>query len=51
MTAGSQSEDMMMAVLGPNWNVLKAGDTVNVKIVHTPSGKTIVDKDVSVQGG
>jgi len=51
LTPGSQSQDMMMGVLGSNWYLLRAGDTVNIKIVHTPTGKTIVNKDVSVEGG
>jgi len=50
LTPGSESMDMMMGVLGPNWNYLRAGDTVNIKIVHTPSGKIIVNKDVAVEG-
>jgi len=45
-----QSEDMMMGMLGANWNYLRAGDIVNIKIVHTPSGKTIFNKDVTVEG-
>lgn len=44
------SVDQMMAVLGNNWNVLRAGDTVNVKLIHIPSGKTIWQKDVVVEG-
>lgn len=50
LTQGSQSEDMMMGVFGPSWNYLRPGDTVNIKIVHTPSGRTIVNKDVIVEG-
>lgn len=50
LTAGSQTEDMMMGILGANWNYLRPGDTVNIKIIHTPTGKTIVNKDVSVEG-
>ena len=50
LTKGSQTEDMMMGVLGHNWNYLRAGDTVNVKIIYTPTGKTIVNKDVTVEG-
>jgi len=41
---------MMMGVLGANWNYLRSGDTVNVKIIYTPTGKTIVNKDVIVEG-
>jgi archaeal type IV pilus assembly protein PilA len=50
LTAGSQTEDAMMGILGGNWNYLRPGDTVNVKIIYTPSGKTIVNKDVIVEG-
>jgi len=49
-TGTSQTEDAMMGVLGANWNYLRAGDTVNVKIIYTPTGKTIVNKDVTVEG-
>lgn len=42
--------DGMMAVLGTNWSVLRAGDTVDVSIIHIPSGKTIYQKDVTVEG-
>jgi len=45
-----QSEDMMMGILGSNWNFLRPGDTVNIKVVHTPTGKTIFNKDVLVEG-
>jgi len=45
-----QSEDMMMGVLGSNWNYLRPGDIVNIKIIHIPTGKAIVDKDVVVEG-
>src|SRR5208337_2617220 len=33
--------DMMMAILGNDWYNLQPGDTVNVKVIHIPSGKTI----------
>lgn len=45
------SVDQMMAVLGPDWYLLRAGDTVNVKLVHIPSGKVIFSKDVAVTEG
>jgi len=44
------SIDQMQAVLGNNWNLLRAGDQVEVKIIHTPSGKTIWQKLISVEG-
>lgn len=43
------SFDSMMAVLGSNWYHLKAGDIVTVSFVHTPSGRTIWQKDVVVE--
>jgi len=46
----SQSEDQMMGILGAQWNYLRAGDTVNIRIVYTPTGKTIFNKDVIVEG-
>ena len=42
--------DSMMAVLGWNWHILRPGDTVTVIVVHTPTGKTIWQKDVIVEG-
>lgn len=43
--------DAMQAVLGLDWNHLREGDVVNVKMVHTPSGKVIFEKEVPVRGG
>lgn len=40
--------DGMQSILGDGWEELKSGDKVNIKIVHTPSGMTIYDKDVVV---
>lgn len=42
--------DPMQAILGPNWNNLRAGDTVSVRILDANSGKLITDKDVTVEG-
>jgi hypothetical protein len=44
------SIDQMMAVLGNNWNQLRAGDIVTVKIIYLPTGNTIWQKDVMVEG-
>ena len=44
------SIDQMEAVLGNNWNTLRAGDIVTMKVIHTPSGRVIWQKDISVQG-
>ncbi|MBP2134401.1 FlaG/FlaF family flagellin (archaellin) [Methanomicrobium sp. W14] len=41
--------DQMQAVLGKGWENLRAGDVVTVTVVHTPSGKTIWQKDVTVE--
>lgn len=43
------SYDGVMAILGENWNELRPGDIVNVKILHIPSGKFIFSKDVMVE--
>jgi len=40
--------DGMQAVLGPNWETLKTGNIVNVKLIYVPSGATIFNKDVVV---
>jgi FlaG/FlaF family flagellin (archaellin) len=42
--------DGMIAILGENWNDLRPGDLVDIKIVHIPSGKLILDTTVGVQG-
>jgi len=42
--------DQIQAVLGKNWNSLRQGDVVNVKMIHTPSGKTIYEQNVVVKG-
>jgi len=44
------SVDQMEAVLGNNWNYLRAGDTVTMKMVYTPNGRTIWQKDITVEG-
>lgn len=43
--------DGMQAILGTNWNNLRDGDGVAVKVIHIPSGKTIYDKTIMVRGG
>ena len=42
--------DGMQAILGMNWEHLKVGDTVNVKMTHIPTGVVIFEKDVPVEG-
>jgi FlaG/FlaF family flagellin (archaellin) len=42
--------DGMEGILGMNWEHLRPGDKVNVKIIHVPSGKVIADKEVIVEG-
>jgi len=44
------SIDQMMAILGNNWYELRAGDMVQMSLVHTTSGKVIWQKDVVVEG-
>lgn len=47
-TDSSTYTDPAQAVLGYGWEELRAGDTVTVKVIHVPSGKTIFTKDVAV---
>ena len=42
--------DPMQAMLGYGWEELRSGDTVSVKVIFVPSGKTIFAKDVIVRG-
>jgi hypothetical protein len=42
--------DSMEAVLGKKWNNLAVGNTVDVSVVHIPSGKTIFQQTVPVTG-
>jgi len=43
--------DPTAAVLGLGWESLRAGDTVNVKVIHIPTGKAIFDRDIPVTEG
>ncbi|MCK9630602.1 MAG: type IV pilin [Methanoregula sp.] len=43
--------DSTEAVLGPYWEKLRAGDKVNVKFIHIPTGKVIFQKDIAVTEG
>lgn len=45
----SDRDDAMQAILGENWYNLKAGDIVNVRLIHVASGKAIVSQQVSVE--
>jgi len=40
--------DPTQAVLGYGWENLRAGDIVNIRVIHIPSGKVIFQKDVVV---
>ena len=44
------SYDAMVAVLGKDWECLRAGDIVTVSVIHIPTGKTIWESDVAVEG-
>jgi len=37
-------------VLGSNWNLLNAGDTVSISVIHIPTGRTIFQKNIVVTG-
>jgi len=41
--------DGMCAILGEDWNALRPGDTVNVKLTHMPSGKIVYNSNVVVE--
>jgi FlaG/FlaF family flagellin (archaellin) len=43
--------DAAQGVLGGGWEKLRVGDTVNVKVIHIPTGKVIFEKDVAVTEG
>ncbi|MDD3574688.1 MAG: type IV pilin N-terminal domain-containing protein [Methanospirillum sp.] len=46
--SGGDYKDGMQTILGKGWEVLRTGDVVNVKLIHLPSGSTILDKEVVV---
>lgn len=46
-TPGS-AVDGMQAVLGNNWETLRTGEVVNVKLIYVPTGTTVFDHDVVV---
>ncbi|MDD1689965.1 MAG: type IV pilin N-terminal domain-containing protein [Methanoregula sp.] len=48
---GATYLDPASAVLGPHWESLKAGDRVNVKVIYTPTGSVIFQKDIPVTEG
>lgn len=47
---GEGRVDAMTAILGEDWNLLQPGDLVNVRFIHIPSGKMILDVNVPVEG-
>ncbi|MDO9324434.1 MAG: type IV pilin [Methanoregula sp.] len=47
--SGLSSADMV-TVLGTNWDQLRAGDLVSVRLIYIPNGKTVFQKDVVVIG-
>jgi len=42
--------DPAQMVLGGDWYLLRAGDSVSVSVIHVPTGKVILNKDVMVTG-
>lgn len=42
--------DPAQMVLGKDWYLLRAGDSVSVSIIHVPSSKVILEKDIMVTG-
>ena len=43
------SQDPMRAILGWDWNNLRVGDRVNVRLTYIPTGTVLFDKDVVVE--
>ena len=46
---GPSSPDMVK-VLGTNWDQLRAGDVVTVRLIYVPTGKPVFQKDIAVTG-
>ena len=44
-----KKKDEMSGILGTNWYNLRPGDIVNVKLMHTPTGSVLFEKDVVVE--
>lgn len=45
--SGPSSTDMVN-VLGTNWDQLRAGDVVTVRLIYVPTGKPVFQKDIAV---
>jgi len=50
-TTGGPFLDATAAMFGYNWELLREGDKVNIKVIHVPTGKVIFNKDVPVTEG
>ena len=48
---GAPYTDSATAVLGQGWNNLRAGDTVNVKVIHLSTNSIIFNKNILVTEG
>jgi archaeal type IV pilus assembly protein PilA len=48
--AGGTEVDSFTAMLGCQWNTLRPGDVITVKVIHVPTGKVIVNQPVTVEG-
>ncbi|MFA5397058.1 MAG: type IV pilin N-terminal domain-containing protein [Methanogenium sp.] len=46
----SRDRDAMMVILGDEWDKLRSGDVVSVKLVHIPTGSVIFSDKVVVEG-
>lgn len=49
-TGDDAKNDAATSVLGSGWENLKPGNVVTVNIVHIPSGKTILSREITVVG-
>ncbi|HXX55744.1 MAG TPA: type IV pilin [Methanoregula sp.] len=49
LTSGGAGSAMQQ-ILGSGWEQLSPGDTVTVRVIYTPTGKAVFQKDVAVTG-
>jgi len=50
-SSGGPWLDATTAVLGADWEKLRTGDAVTVKVIHVPTGKVIFNQNILVKGG
>jgi hypothetical protein len=51
IAASGDTPSDISSLLGGGYGNLGVGDVVTVRVIYTPSGKTVFQKDVTVTGG